>query len=129
MLVNIADRASCVTNAFRRLCICPEAMRLSRNELRSSLSHEKESAQVVVLTPQIADDDARGDPGQSHESGETGGIVFAKASSAMKEKLVQIILLVFTWRQRIAKPVRPEKLERVVYCGTRIGTLGDPGLC
>jgi hypothetical protein len=63
------------------------------------LSHEKESAQIVVLTPQIADDNARGNSSQSHQGGETGGVMFAKANSPMKEKFVQIVLPVFAWRQ------------------------------
>src|SRR6185369_2097079 len=63
------------------------------------LSHEKESAQIVVLTPQIADDNTRGNSSQPHQGGETGGVMFAKSDSTMKEKLVQIVLLVFAWRQ------------------------------
>jgi hypothetical protein len=63
------------------------------------LSHEKESAQIVVITPQMANDNTRGNSSQSHQGGETGGVMFAKANSTMKEKLVQIVLLVFAWRQ------------------------------
>ena len=93
------------------------------------LPHEKESPQIVVLTPQITDDNTRGNSGHSHQGGETGSVVFAKANSTMKEEFVKIVLLVFARRQRIPKPIRPEKLERVVYCSTRIGILGGPGLC
>ena len=59
----------------------------------SDLSHEKESAQIVILTSQIADDNTRGNSSQSHQGGETGGVMFAKSNSTMKEKLVQIVLL------------------------------------
>src|SRR5438309_9979091 len=47
----------------------------------------------------------------------------------MKKKLLQIVLPIFAWRQRIAKTLCPEKLERVVYDGARIGILCRPGLC
>jgi hypothetical protein len=55
--------------------------------------------------------------------------VFAKANPSMKEKLFQIVLSVFTWRQRIAKTLRLEKLERAIHYGARIGVLRGPGLC
>ena len=46
MLVNIADRVSCVTNALRRASISPEATRLARNELRSRLARPGATALV-----------------------------------------------------------------------------------
>jgi hypothetical protein len=52
-----------------------------------SLSHEKEMAQIVILTAQIADDDTRRNSGQTHQRGETRGVVFAKANPPAKEKL------------------------------------------
>jgi hypothetical protein len=54
--------------------------------------------------------------------------VFAKANPSMKEKLFQIVLSVFAWRQRIAKP-RAEKLKRAIHYGARTGVLRHPGLC
>jgi hypothetical protein len=91
------------------------------------LSHKKESAQIVVLTAEVADYDTRGNSSQSHQGGKTGGVVFAEANSTTKEKFVQIVSAVFAGRQRITKPMRPEKLESAVDCSARIGILGDPG--
>ena len=54
--------------------------------------------------------------------------MFAKANPSMKEKLFQIVLSVLAWRQRIAE-ARPEKLERAIHYGARIGVLRRPGLC
>src|SRR5437016_3137000 len=54
--------------------------------------------------------------------------MFAKANPSMKEKLFQIVLSVLAWRQRIAK-AGPEKLERAIHYGARIGVLRRPGLC
>src|SRR6266508_2506529 len=47
----------------------------------------------------------------------------------MKEKLFQVAFSVFAWRQRIAKTLRLEKLERAIHYGARIGVLRRPGLC
>ena len=66
--------------------------------MRVRLAHEKEVAQIVVLTTQITDDDACGNPSQSHQGGETCGVVFAKTDATMKEKLFQIVFLVLAWR-------------------------------
>jgi hypothetical protein len=93
------------------------------------LAHEKEMAQIVVLTAQIADNDTRGHSSQSHQSSETGGVVSAKPDAPMKQKFLQIVLCEFAWRQRIAKTLRPEKLECAVYYSARIGSLCGPGLC
>ena len=51
MLVNIADRVSCVTNALRRASISPEAIRLARNELRSRLA--RPGATVLVGSTRV----------------------------------------------------------------------------
>ena len=59
------------------------------------LVHKNESAQVIVFAAQIADDDPRRDSGQPHQSSETGRVVSAKAGSTMKEKFLQIVLVVF----------------------------------
>src|SRR4030095_13275238 len=93
------------------------------------LTHEKEMAKVVVLTAQIADNDTSRNSSQSHQSSEAGGVVSAKANAPMKQKLFQIVLPEFAWRQRIGKPVRPEKVECAVYYRARIGILCGPRLC
>ena len=54
--------------------------------------------------------------------------MFAKAKPPAKEKLFQIVLSVFAWRQGIAKTLRLEKLERAIHYGARIGVLHRPGL-
>src|SRR4029077_4710388 len=97
--------------------------------MRVCLSHEKEMAQVIILAAQISDDDARRNSGQTHQSSEAGGVMFAKANPSMKEKLFQIVLSVFAGRQGIAKTLLSEKLERAIHYGTRAGVLRRPGLC
>jgi hypothetical protein len=97
--------------------------------MRVCLSHEKEMAQIIILAAQISDDDARRNSGQTHQGSEAGCVVFAKANPSMKEKLFQIVLSVFAWRQGIAKTLRSEKLERAIHYGARAGVLRRPGLC
>src|SRR5262245_66260353 len=65
--------------------------------MRVCLSHEKEMSQIVMLTAQISDDHPRRNSCQSHQSSETGGVVFAKTGSPVKEKLFQVVLSVFAW--------------------------------
>src|SRR5262245_410178 len=90
------------------------------------LPHQKEVAEIVVFTPQVADYNARRDPCQSHQSSETRGIVFAESHAASKKKFFQVI--VFAWSQRIAKPLRPEELKRAAYYAARVTILCRPGL-
>src|SRR4030095_4192135 len=92
------------------------------------LSHEKEMAQIVILTAQISDDHARRNSCQSDQGSETGSVMVAKTNPPMKEKLFQIILSVIAWRQGITK-TRLEKLQRAIHYGARIGVLRRPGLC
>ena len=92
------------------------------------LAHKKESAQIIIFAPQIADDHARGYAGHAHQSGETGCVMFAESNPTTKEKFVQIVLPVFAWRERITESLHPKKLQRVVDRSTRTRILGDPGL-
>ena len=99
------------------------------------LVHEKESAQVIVFAAQIADHDARGNSGQPHQSSETGSVMLAKAGATMKEKFLQIVLVVFARCQRIAKSLVPKKLEGSAHglpwlgivCGKGCGQLTHRG--
>ena len=59
------------------------------------LSHDKESAEFVVLAAQIADDDARWNSSQSHQGGEAGGVVLAKTDAATEKEFVEIVPFVF----------------------------------
>jgi hypothetical protein len=59
------------------------------------LSHKKELAELVVLTAQISNHDARGNSGQSHQSGEARGIVLAETDPAMEKEFVEIVPFVF----------------------------------
>src|SRR5947208_9210214 len=92
------------------------------------LSHQEEAAQVIVLTTQITDHDAGRNSSQAHQSSETGGVMFAKPNATMKQKLFQVVVPIFAWRQRITESLRPEKVKRAVYFSARIGILSGPGL-
>src|SRR5689334_6655465 len=93
------------------------------------LAHQKEMAQIVVLTAQIPHNETGGNSSQSHQCSETRGVVAAKPDPSMKQKFFQIVLPEFTRRQRISKPFGLEKLECAIYDRARIGTLCGPGLC
>jgi len=82
--------------------------------MRVRLSHQKEMAQIVILTAQISDDEPRWNSCQPHQGGETRSVVLAKTNPPMKEKLFQVVPSVFAWRQGIAK-TRLEKLERAIH--------------
>src|SRR5215469_4395909 len=93
------------------------------------LSHEKEVTEIVVLTTQVTDDDTGGHSREPHQGRKTSGVMFAEPDPTTEEKLIQIVPLVFTRRQRVAEPIRPEKPEPVVYNAPRIGVVDSPGLC
>src|SRR5206468_4826641 len=59
------------------------------------LSHEKEVSNLVILAAQVTGNDARWNSGQSHQGGETGGVVLAKSKAAMKKEFIEVVLSVF----------------------------------
>src|SRR5207244_6795000 len=90
---SLEKRVEIETGPSRRNCAgwihsCPSAIRKPdlTPGMGIGLSHEKESAQIVILTPQIADDNTRGSSRQSHQGGKTGGVMFAEANSPMRSE-------------------------------------------
>src|SRR6266699_5191657 len=83
--------------------------------MRVCLSHEKEMAQIVILAAQISDNHPGRNSCKAHQSSKAGGVVFAKANPSMKEKLFQTVPSVLARRQRIAKSLLPEKLQRCIH--------------
>src|SRR4029078_1174806 len=86
--------------------------------VRVRLPDQEEMPEIVLLTPEISDNNARRDSCQPHQSSETRGVMLAKADATTKKKFVEI--MVFARRQGIAEALCAKELKRTSYYGARV---------